>query len=79
VLLRRPAIAVGVGRDLVDEDVALLVQVAEEPAHEREDRFEIGGLLVLRVGAVDDLDVEPEARLAVLGEALAADDPVLRP
>jgi hypothetical protein len=54
------------------------MHAAEQPAESLEYRLQIGFELELGVGAVDDLDVEPERAGAVLGERLAAGEPVLR-
>ena len=75
-LLGQAAKAVGIALDLVDMRVALLVQRPEQFAHALEDRGEIGGLLVLGVGALADMDVEPEAGEALFGQRFAAGEPV---
>ena len=75
-LLGQAAEAVGIALHLVDMRVALLVQRPEQFAHALKQRGEIGGLLVLGVGALADMDVEPEAGEALLGQRLAAGEPV---
>src|SRR3954447_22708349 len=75
-LLRQAAKAVGIALDLVDMRVALLMQRPEQLAHALEDGGEIGRLLVLGVGALADMDVEPETGEALFGQRLAAGEPV---
>src|SRR5437868_3783562 len=74
-LLRQTAKTVGIALDLVDMRVALLVQRPEQFAHPLEERGEIGGLFVLGIGALADMDVEPETGEALFGERLAASKP----
>ena len=56
--------------------VALLVQRPEQLTHALEHRGKIGGLLILGVGALGDVDVEPEAGEALFGQRLSAGEPV---
>src|SRR6266702_3492822 len=77
-LLGKATEAVGIALHFVDMRIALLVQRPEQFAHAPEDRSEIGGLLVLGVGAFADMDIEPEAGEALLRQRLAAGEPVGR-
>src|ERR1700730_5255212 len=77
-LLRQPAKAIGVAADFVDVEVAFIVQRPEQFLHPLEHGSEIGGLFVLGVGALADVDVEPVACELLLGERLAAGKPVRR-
>ena len=56
--------------------IAFFVQRPEQFAHAREERGKIGRLLVLGIGALGDMDVEPEAREALLRQRPAAGEPV---
>ena len=75
-LLRQPAIAVGVAADFMDMDVGFRVQRPEQFAHPLEHRGDEGRLLVLGVGAVGDVDVEPVAGELLLRQRTAACEPV---
>ena len=82
---RRCSAAPGSGRqsrrhrpDLVDMQIGLMVQRPEQFAHAPEDRGDIIRLLVLGVGALADMDVDPEAGELLLGERSAAGEPVGR-
>src|SRR5690349_13756329 len=75
-LLGEAAEAVGIALHFVDMGVAFLMQRPEQFAHALEQRGEIGRLLVLGVGALADMNVEPEAGKALLGERSAAGEPV---
>jgi hypothetical protein len=57
-------------------DVALRVEVAEEVAHAGEDVGDEGLLLVLGVGAVDDLDLDPDAGPLLRGQRGTAHEPM---
>jgi hypothetical protein len=52
------------------------VQRPEQFAHPRKDRSEIGRLLVLGVGALANMDIEPVGRELLFGERFAAGEPV---
>src|SRR5687768_7650029 len=75
-LLRQATKTVSIALDLIDMRVALVVQRPEQFAHALEHRGEIGRLLVLGVGALADMDVEPKAGEALFGQRLSAGEPV---
>src|SRR5487761_2519123 len=60
-LLGQAAEAIGVAADFIDMEVALVMQRSQQLAHAFEHGREIGRLFVLGVGALADVDVEPEA------------------
>src|SRR6187431_3809868 len=60
-LLGQATKTVGIAAHLVDVDVGLMVQRPQELTHPSEDRGDVIRLLVLGVGALTDMDVEPEA------------------
>jgi hypothetical protein len=61
----------------VHEDVTLGVQRTEQVLHERKDLLQVTSLFVLRVGALGDLDIEPEAGKALIAKRTASDEPTL--
>src|SRR5688572_32710745 len=75
-LLRQAAETVSIALYFVDMRVALVVQRPEQFTHALENRGQIGSLLVLGVGALADMDVEPEAGEALFGQRLSAGEPV---
>src|SRR5258708_2401634 len=77
-LLRQPAKTIGIAADFVDVEVTLVVQRPEQLAHALEHGREIGGLFILGVGALGDMDVEPIAGEPLLRERFAAGEPVRR-
>ncbi len=66
LLLRQSAKPIGVGPDLVDVEIGFEVQRPQQFTHPLEHGSEIGGFLVLRIGAFADVDVEPIARKPLL-------------
>ncbi len=50
---------------VLDVDIALRVHFAEQLTERSEDFLDVLGLLGLRVGLIDDLDIEIEAALAL--------------
>src|SRR5262245_27636165 len=78
-LLCQAAKAVGIALDLVDMQISLLVQRPEQFAHAREHCREIGRLLILRVGAFADMDIDPVTGELLLGKRSAAGEPVAAP
>src|SRR6266581_1160086 len=75
-LLRETAESVRIALHFVDMRVTLVVQRPEQFAHALEDSGEIGGLFILGVGSLADMDVEPEAGEALLRQRPAAGEPV---
>src|SRR5260370_6394407 len=61
-LLGQPAEAIGISPNLVDMQIALVVQGPEQRAHLLENGGDIGCLFVLGIGALGDVDIEPETR-----------------
>ncbi len=56
--------------------IGFLVQGPEQFAHARKYRGEIGRLLVLGIGALADMDIDPVAGELLLGERFAPGEPV---
>ena len=77
-LLGQPAEAIGISPHLVDMQIGLGMQRADQRRHAVEHRREISGLLVLGVGAFADMDVDPIAGKPLLGQRGAAGEPVRR-
>lgn len=75
-LLGLAAITIRRRAHVMDVDVALLVDVAEDLGKAGEDRLDVALLLILGVGLVCDLDLQREARLAMALKRPAGDDPV---
>ena len=53
---------------VLDVDIAFRVQFAEKLTERSKDFLDVLGLLRLRVGLIDDLDIEVEAALALGGQ-----------
>jgi hypothetical protein len=77
VLLRQAAIAIRCGPDILDVDVAFLMQFAQD-AREAVERFpDVLGFFGLGIGFVGDFYVEVETGLALLAERDPADHPAV--
>jgi hypothetical protein len=78
LLLRQAAKAIGVGADFIDVKIGLVVQRSQQLAHAREHSSEIGGFLVLGVGAFGNVDIEPVAGEFLISQRSAAGEPIGR-
>src|SRR5690242_14438169 len=63
---------------VLDVNIAFRMHFAEELTERGEDFLDVSGLLGLRVGLIDHLDIEVEAALALGGQRLPPNDPVIR-
>lgn len=76
--LRQAAEAVSVRTRIVDVDVALVVKRPKQLIHPLECRGDEVRLLILAVGPVGNMNIDPDAGQLLFGQRLAAGEPIGR-
>jgi len=77
-LLSFATVSIGSRPDILDIDVALVMQVAEQLRERGKGLADVFSLLGLGVAFVRDFDIEVDATLSLLRQCLSSNDPVFR-